>query len=147
MNQQDLRSTIQQDIKQSMLQRDSLKLETLRFVWSEIKNLEIDLKHELVDDEILNVLKREVKKRKDAIEQFRKGGRQDLVEEEAPKVEIIAKYLPEQVSETEISAVIEASMNEANQDFGSLMREVMGKLNGQADGSVVSRLVRQALEK
>ena len=140
-----LRQQIQSDIKEAMIKRDSQTLETLRYIWSEMKNLEIDLKNELEDKELSLLIKREVKKRKDAIEQFIKGGRQELADQEQTKVALIIKYLPEQMSEIEISEVIDSCMTDPIQDFGSLMKAVMVKLKDKADGATVSRLVKQKL--
>ncbi len=81
-----LRQQINDDMKQAMKDRDAVKLETLRFVWSEIKNAEIDAKHELDEEEVTLLLQREVKKRNESIEQFKSGGRVDLADDEVEKV-------------------------------------------------------------
>lgn len=140
-----LRSKIQADIIQAMKQKDSLTLETIRYVWSEIKNAEIDAKHELNDDEITSLLIREVKKRQDAINLMRQNQRPELADADTVKLKIIQAYLPEALSTAEIETVVDQILATGNQDFGSCMKAVMEKVRGQADGKLVSQIVKAKL--
>jgi uncharacterized protein len=139
-----LREQIYDEVKAAMKAREGERLETLRFVWSEIKNVEIDAKHELSDEEVIALLRREVKKRKEALEQYRGAGRHDLVEQEEKQLKIIEVYVPQMMNEEEVRRVIDEEVGE-EKDFGRAMGKVMGKLKGKADGAIVQRLVRERL--
>lgn len=140
-----LRQQIHDEMIAAMKAKDAKKLEAVRFVWSEIKNTEIDAKHELSDEEVVTLLKREVKRRKEALEQYTKAGRQDLIDKETGQLAVIETYLPAQMSEADIEKIIDEVMAEGMHDFGQVMREVMGKLKGKADGATVSRLVKNKI--
>ena len=90
-----LREQIYEDVKSAMKARDAVKLETVRFVWSEVKRIEIDAKHELSDEEIVDLLRKEIKRRKDAIEQIKAGGREELVAHEQQQLTYIEAYVPQ----------------------------------------------------
>ncbi|MDD2731903.1 MAG: GatB/YqeY domain-containing protein [Candidatus Pacebacteria bacterium] len=106
-------------------------------------------KSELIDEEIINVIFSEVKKRKDAILEFEKGKRNDLIEKEKAEIKILEKYLPEQISEEEIKKIVEEAVRKTGasqiKDMGRIMAEVMPKLKGKADGSIISKIVKEAL--
>ena len=140
-----LRDQIYNDVRTAMKNQDAEKLETLRFVWAEIKNAEIDAKHELSDEEVTKLLRTEVKRRKDAIEQFQKGGRKDLAEAEKDKLQIIEGYLPELMSREDIEKVTDEVIANGANDFGVVMGQVMGKVKGKADGKVVVEVVKDKL--
>lgn len=140
-----LRQQIYDDLKQAMKDKDALKLETLRFVWSGIKNVEIDAKHELSDDEVVKLLRTEVKRRKEAVEQFKKGKREDLADQEVRKLEVIEGYLPQLMSKEEVLNVVEEVIADGGDDFGVVMGKVMGRLKGKADGSLVRDMVKEKL--
>ena len=140
-----IRQKIYDDMKQAMKDREVVKLDTLRFVWSEIKNAEIDAKHELNDDEVVALLQKEVKKRKEAIEQFNQGDRKELADEETAKLQIIEEYMPEMMSGDDIEKVIQEIVDGGVTDFGAVMGQAMGKLKGKADGKVVAEVVKETL--
>lgn len=141
-----LMQTIREQIKAAMRSKEAVKLDTLRFVLSTLKYKEIEVQRELTDDEILDTLGKEVKKRRDAIALFAQSGRTALVAEEEEKLAIILELLPAQMSQTEIESVIDdeiAVVGTAN--MGMLMKAVLAKVKGRADGKLVSDLVRQKI--
>lgn len=141
-----LRAKIYEQLISAMKAQEKVKLEALRYLWSLIKNVEIDAKHELTDEEVMKVIGSEVKKRKESIEQIRGGGREELAQEEEAKLKVLQEFLPEQMGEEEISALVNQIIGEsAEKDFGSIMRQVMAKAAGKADGRTVSEIVRQKL--
>ncbi len=144
-----LKEEITTGIKTAMKAGDKPRLQTLRFLLSAIKNKEIEKREELSDAEILQVISTSVKQHKDSIEQFRKGGRDDLADQEAAELEILAGFLPEQLSEAEIKDVVAVTATEVGansmKDMGGLMKAVMAKLKGKADGKLVQEMVKQRL--
>ena len=141
-----LRETILAGIKEAMRNRDQVRLDSLRFVWARAKELEIDKKLELSDVEIETLVAREVKARREAIDQFQSAGREDLVLEEDKKLAVLVALLPEQLTENELLQMIERVMSETeNANFGVVMGKMMGLVKGKADGSVISRLVKSKL--
>jgi uncharacterized protein len=140
-----LKTQLTEDMKQAMRDRASMKLNTIRFLLAALKNWEID-NGEQDDAGVQKIIAREVKKMKDAIEDFKKGGRQDLVDEELQKIEIMEAYLPKQMGEAELQQIVSEVVSSSEQkDFGSVMKAVMAKVQGQADGGRVSALVKSAL--
>lgn len=126
-----------------MKARDQKRLDALRYVFSQIKNREIDLKHELTDDEATKLLTTEAKRRRESIDAYQKGGRKDLEEKERYELSVIEEYLPKQLSDEEILALIlEVKSTNPNADFGMLMRTIMSKIGGQTDGARVAKMLR-----
>lgn len=129
--------------------KDKLRLTTIRLVRAEIKNREIALRHDLNDDEILKLLGTMVKQRKDSIEQFKKGGREDLVAKEEQELEILNAYLPEPMDAVEIEHIVKTVIAEtgaeSKKDMGKVMQAVMAKVAGRADGKEVNRMVSSLL--
>lgn len=147
-----LKEKISADFKQAFKEKDLQKKSVLSMLQSEIKNKEIDLgkKEEgLSDEEVLAVLGRAVKQRKDSIEQYRSGGREELAVQEQSEVEILMAYLPEQISEEEVEKVVKeviaATGASTKADIGKVMGQAMGRLKGQADGNVVRQKAEQLL--
>ncbi len=140
-----LKNQLTEDMKNAMRARDSLRLNTIRFLLSIIKNWEID-NGEQDDAGVLKLIASEVKKMKDALIDFEKAGRQDLVSEETSKVAILEAYLPQQLSEEELmKLVVEAKRGTEGANFGEVMRAVMAKVAGRADGGRVSAAVKQLM--
>ena len=141
-----LRTQIADEMKVAMKARDADRLSVLRFMWSEIKNREIDAKHELSDAEIIEILRREVKRRTESIEQFLTAGRTDIVEKEQLELKIIDGYLPLQMDKAAVEAIVDGVLATlSDRDFGHVMRAVMAETKGQADGKLVSEVVRQKI--
>ena len=144
-----LKKKIMEDMKEAMKAKDMLKVSVLRLLNSEIKNKEIDKKGELSDDEILAVIQKAVKQRKESIEQYEKAGRSDLAEKEKKELEILESYLPKPLSEEELNALIDEVIKEVGatsvKDMGKVMQAIMPKVRGRADGKLVNQLVRSKL--
>jgi len=129
--------------------KDKIRLSALRMLKSGLHNREIDLKRELGEAEFLQLLSSMVKQRKDSIEQFAKGGRTDLVEKEEAELKVIEEFLPAQLSETELDAAIADAVREVGaegvRDMGKVMKVLMPKLTGRADGKAVGEKVKARL--
>ena len=128
---------------------DKIRLSALRMLKNGLHNREIDLKRELTEAEFLQVVSAMVKQRKDSIEQFEKGGRPDLVEKEKAELRVIQEFLPEQMSEAELDAIIVDAIRETGaagiRDMGKVMKALMPKVAGKADGKAVGEKVKLRL--
>lgn len=137
------------DLKTAMKAKDKEKLSTLRMLQAAIKNKQIELGKEISDDEISQIVLKEIKQRKDSIDQYKKGGREELAQKEQSEIEILEKYMPEQLSKEEIKKVIDNTIQKINaegpQDMGKVMSATMSELKGKADGSTISQLVKDSL--
>jgi len=144
-----LLDTINNDLKAAMLSKDVVTRDTLRMLISDIKRFEIDERIEADDVKISNLINKNVKQRRDSIEQFKNGNRDDLVATEEEQLNVILKYLPKQLSEQEIQELIQegiVSVSAKNmQDMGKLMGHLKPKFEGKADMSIVSKLVKELL--
>ena len=145
-----LEEKILEDYKQALKAKDAEKVSTISFLRSQMKNLAIDKRQNaLTDEDVISVLRKLVKQRRDSIEQFKAGNRQDLVEKEAKELEILVAYLPQQVSDEKMKEIIEEVVKATGatsiQDMGKVMKELMAKFAGRSDNKLVSELVRQRL--
>ena len=138
-----LRDDVMNQMKQAMKEKNAVRLSAIRYLWSEIKNAEIDSKVELDDEAIHAVVMKEVKKRKDGIAQLQEAGRD--VAEEVAKLEVLEEFLPEMMSEDDIKKAIDEVVSSGADQFGAVMGQVMSKLKGKADGSLVQKLVKEKL--
>ncbi|TYS68791.1 GatB/YqeY domain-containing protein [Sutcliffiella horikoshii] len=137
------------DIKQAMKDKDKEKLSVLRMVKSSIQNESIKHGRDLSEEEELTVLSRELKQRKDSLQEFDKAGREDLVHKLQGEIAIVEHYMPEQLSEDDLSAIVQQTIADVNAtskaDMGKVMGALMPKVKGKADGSLVNKLVQQHL--
>tara|TARA_B100001115_G_scaffold158912_1_gene132356 strand:+ start:2690 stop:3313 length:624 start_codon:yes stop_codon:yes gene_type:complete len=144
-----LLDTINQDLKAAMLGKDVVTRDTLRMLIADIKKFEIDEKVKADDAKISNLINKNVKQRRDSIDQFKNGGRDDLVATEEEQLNVILKYLPEQLSEKEIHKLVQdaiaAVSAEGMGDMGKLMGYLKPICEGKADMSIVSKLARELL--
>lgn len=145
-----LEEKIMEDYKKAMKDRDALKVSTLSFLRAQLKTLAIDKRHDVLDDaDVISVLKKLAKQRRDSIGQFKAGNRQDLVEKETKELEILMSYLPQQVPEEKIKETIEEVIKATGasgvQDMGKVMKELLSKFAGRSDNKLVGELVRQRL--
>lgn len=142
-------SQIQEDLKKAQFERDEVKVGTLRLLLSELHNMEIQKQTGLSEQDIMLALQKEVKKRKEAVEGFRAGGREDQAQKEEAEAKILESYLPEQLSNEELTQIVDQAINKVGAkslaQMGRVMSEVMARVKGQADGGAVSNLVRQKL--
>ena len=144
-----MRNNLLNDLVSAMKNQDKETLSVLRMVKGAIQLEEINLKHELTDDEFIGVVSKQIKTRKESIVEFEKAGRTDLVEQTSKEIEILNKYMPEQLSEEEVLKVIDEAFNEikpqAQSDMGKLMGFVNPKLKGKADMGFVSKTIKERL--
>lgn len=143
-----LQTKIEEALKKSLKEGEVERVSTLRLLLSKIKNAQIEKKGDLSDDEVLVIIKREVKERDEAIGLYKKGKRDDLVKKEKAEKKILQQYLPKQASDEEIEKTIDEVLKELpeNPNFGQVMGRVMGELSGKADGKRVSALVSGKLK-
>ncbi|MBU1033022.1 MAG: GatB/YqeY domain-containing protein [Patescibacteria group bacterium] len=137
---------IDNDLKNAMKERNELVLSTLRMARSALKNQQIELQHELTDDEVAKVLRTMVKQYSDACNDFKSAGREDLAERQGAEIEILQQYLPAQMSETELETICKRIIEEqggTSEKIGQLIGSVMKEVAGRADGN----RIRQILEK
>jgi len=146
---------IKEDLNEALKSGDTLRISVLRMVLSSLHNKEIEKKGknqspELTEEEIIEVLKREAKKRKEAIETYLKGNRNDLADKEKKELEIIIAYLPKQLSEEEIKKIVQEAIQklgaQSKKDFGKVMGFLMKELKGKADAGLVSQIVKESLQ-
>ena len=143
------KTKIEQDMVAAAKAKDRISLSALRMIKTAVHNREIDLKRELSEAEFFQVLSSMVKQRKDSIEQFAKGGRADLVEKEESELKVIHSFMPAQMSEEDVNREIRQAIAETGavsvKDMGKVMKVLMPKLTGKADGKAVGEKVKAAL--
>lgn len=149
MSDTSLKLRITDDVKTAMRNKDRDRLATLRLITAAIKQKEVDERIELNDEQVISVLEKMIKQRKDSIEQYEKAGRTELADKEKAELAIIDEYMPAQLSEAEISAAIDAAIAETGASEMKEMGKVMGvlkpKLAGQADMGKVSQIIKKRL--
>ena len=141
---------IESDLKSAMKEKNEIKVSAIRMLKAAIKNKEIEKRVKaLTDDEIIDVVAKQVKQRRDSISEFEKGKRQDLVDKETKEISVLEYYLPARLSKEELTGIvqkiIQSSGAKTKADMGKVMKEVMAETKGKADGSEVSRLVSSLL--
>lgn len=145
-----LKERLMEDLKTSMKNKEKLRKDTITLVRAAIKQKEVDERIELDDNDILDILSKQLKEKKNAIEEFKKGNRQDLVEQANAEIEILLEYLPKQLSEEELSAIIQKVIEDYNIDspkkMGELMKYAMPLVKGKADGKLVSKIAQNLLK-
>lgn len=145
-----LSERLNDDMKQAMKNQDKFKLSVIRMVRSAVKNVEIDERKTLDDNEVLDILNRELKQRRDSLQEFEKAGRTDLAESVKAEIDILQDYLPQQLTEEEIKEIVQQTIQEtgasSKADMGKLMGALMPKVKGRADGKVVNQTVQQLLQ-
>ncbi len=144
-----LKEQLDADLKAAMRDKDTLKLSTVRMLKSAIKYREIELMKPLDDAGVLGVISSEIKRRRDSVEQYRAGNRQDLVDKEEAEIRILQGWLPAQLSQDELKALIDEAVKKVGaqgpKDMGAVMKEVQPKVQGRAEGKTVSELVKARL--
>lgn len=140
-----LRNKIQEEMKSALKAAQKDRLLSLRTIWNAVRNKEIDLKKDLDDEQIIGVINNLVKQTRDSLEQFQAGNRQDLVDKTKKEIDVLLSFLPQQLIENEINQLIEEAMRETSAavpaDMGKVMKALMPKIKGKADGKMVSKLV------
>lgn len=145
-----LKDQIPEDLKNALRSKNALELSVLRMLQSALKNKEIDKnKEELTDEDVVSVVGAEIKKRRDAAKEFEKVNRPDAADQEKAEIEILMKYMPEQMGEDQIRELVKKAVEETGaedmKDIGKVMKVLMPQTKGKADGSVVNAIVRQEL--
>jgi len=144
-----LEERLLEEMKQAMKSNDKLRLSTIRMIRSALKNKEIELRKSLEDEEVAKVIQAMVRKGEESVEQFQIGGRTDLVDKEKKEIEILKSFLPQPLSQEEILQIIDQSIQETQasspKDIGRVMKSVMPKIGGKADGKLINQLVKERL--
>ena len=160
-----LKEKIEEDLKRALKEKKERAISVLRLLKNAIflkekekrykiftqkkgiKEEELEKESQLLDEEIIEVISSEIKKRKEAILEFKKGKREDLVEKETEELEILKSYLPQQISEEEIQKLAKEIIEKVGPNFGAVMREMMQKVRGRAEGSLVSKIVKELISE
>ena len=147
----DLKESLLTAMKEALKAKNSLKLNTIRGLISEVKNREIDLRRDLEDDEIISIISSQIKKRKEASTLFDKGGRSDLSEKENQEITFLQEYLPEQVSEEDLrkrvkEVILELGVSDIK-DLGKVMKIIIPEFKGRADNGQIKNLVAEYLRQ
>ncbi len=144
-----LKSKLQDELKAAMKAKDALRKKVLRMALAEVKNIEIDKKEELEDSQILSILQKEVKSRRETIEGAEQANRPDLIEEAEAEIAILAEFLPEAMSEDELRTIVEETVAQVGatsmREIGKVMGALIPKIKGRADGGVANKMVREII--
>ena len=144
-----LKERLMADLKDAMKNKDKLRKDVITMVRAAIKQKEVDERVELDDADIENIISKQLKEKKSSIEEFKKGNRQDLVDQTNAEIEILLKYLPEQLSDEELKEIIKKIIDEneitSMKDIGKLMKNVMPLIKGKADGKQVNLIAKELL--
>jgi uncharacterized protein YqeY len=144
-----LREKIDADVKDALKSGAKDRLSTLRMLNAALKNKQIDKRRPLTEEEVVETVRSLIKQRRDSVEQFAKGGRQDLVDKESAEINVLETYLPQQLSREELEAmvrdVITSTAAQGAKDMGKVMKALIPLIGGRADGKLVSELVKNAL--
>jgi len=142
-----IKEQLVEEMKKALKEKNFIRLDTLRLSLSEIKNQEIEKRGQLSDEEIVHLLKKEVKKREESLVFFEKGNRPELIEKAHIEISVLQEFLPVQMSSGDIEALVEEVLSDSleNRNFGVIMKEVMIRGAGRADGKLVSSIVKKKL--
>ncbi|BCD60297.1 MULTISPECIES: GatB/YqeY domain-containing protein [unclassified Nitratiruptor] len=144
-----LKEQLQQDLKEAMKSKDTFKRDTIRFLMSAIKQVEVDTRKELSDEDVIKIIQKSVKQREEAASQYKEGGREDLYEKEMKEAEMLKNYLPKQLSddelESELKKIIEEVGATSMKDMGKIMGVATKRLAGRADGKRINQMVKKIL--
>lgn len=144
-----LKQEIEQDAKEALKSGDRERLSTLRLLLAALGNEEIARQKPLTDEEVVAIVQRQVKQRREAVEAYQKGGREDLAQKEGEEIKTLSKYLPQQLSEEELKKIVEEVRKELPEteknNFGKLMSQTMTRVKGKAEGNAVAKVVKELL--
>ena len=145
-----LKEKLQEDLKTSMKNKDTVKKSVITLIRAAIKQYEVDNRVELGDEEIIDIISKQLKQRNDALEEFAKANRDDLVSETEAEIKAIKEYLPQQLSEEELNEIVKATISEVGatsmKDMGKIMSVIQPKTKGRADGKLINKLVKANLQ-
>ncbi len=144
-----LEERVNEEMKQAMKAGDKLRLSTIRMIRSALKNKEIELRRKLEDEDVVKAIQGMVRRGEESVEQFQAGARMDLVEKEKKEIEILKSFLPQLLSREEIVKIIDEMIQETQasspKDIGKVMKSVLARIGGKADGRLVNQLVKERL--
>jgi len=145
-----LKEKLQEDLKSSMKNKDTVKKSVVTLIRASIKQYEVDNRVELSDDEIVDLIAKQLKQRRDSLVEFKKANRDDLVSETESEIEVLKEYLPQQLSEEELNEIVKATISEVGatsmKDMGKIMAAIKPKTKGRADGKLINELVKNNLQ-
>ncbi|MBS4535571.1 GatB/YqeY domain-containing protein [Clostridium sp. D2Q-14] len=145
-----LKIKLMDDLKLSMKNKDKVRKNSIIMIRSAIKQKEVDERIELDDNAILDIISKQVKQKRDSINEFKKGNRNDLVEQTQQEIDILMEYLPPQLSEEELETIVKKTIDEVGassmKDMGKIMGKVMPQIKGRADGSLVNKIAIKYLK-
>ena len=145
-----LKQKLQEDLKSSMKNKDAIKKSVITLIRSSIKQYEVDNRVELQDDEIVDLIAKQLKQTRDSREEFAKAGRDDLVSKAEAEIEVLKEYLPQQLSEEELNEIVISTISEVGatsmKDMKNIMSSIMPKVKGRADGKLINELVKKNLQ-
>ncbi|MDR0879267.1 MAG: GatB/YqeY domain-containing protein [Clostridioides sp.] len=145
-----LKQKLQDDLKTSMKNKDVVRKSVVTLVRAAIKQIEVDNRVELGDDEVVDVVSKQMKQRRDSLVEFQKAGRQDLIDQTEAEIEVLKEYLPQQLSDEELQEIVKTTISEVGatsmKDMGKIMSAIQPKVKGRADGKRVNELVRTNLK-
>ena len=145
-----LKQKLQEDLKSSMKNKDAIKKSVITLIRSSIKQYEVDNRVELQDDEIVDLIAKQLKQTRDSREEFAKAGRDDLVSKAEAEIEFLKEYLPQQLSEEELNEIVISTISEVGatsmKDMKKIMTSIMPKVKGRADGKLINELVKKNLQ-
>ena len=145
-----LKQKLQEDLKSSMKNKDAIKKSVITLIRSSIKQYEVDNRVELQDDEIVDLIAKQLKQTRDSLEDFKKGNRDDLVSQAEAEIEVLKEYLPQQLSEEELNEIVISTISEVGatsmKDMKKIMTSIMPKVKGRADGKLINELVKKNLQ-
>ena len=145
-----LKQKLQEDLKSSMKNKDAIKKSVITLIRSSIKQYEVDNRVELQDDEIVDLIAKQLKQTRDSREEFAKAGRDDLVSKAEAEIEVLKDYLPQQLSEEELNEIVISTISEVGatsmKDMKKIMTSIMPKVKGRADGKLINELVKKNLQ-
>ena len=145
-----LKQKLQEDLKSSMKNKDTIKKSVITLIRSSIKQYEVDNRVELGDEEIVDLIAKQLKQTRDSREEFAKAGRDDLVSKAEAEIEVLKEYLPQQLSEEELNEIVISTISEVGatsmKDMKKIMTSIMPKVKGRADGKLINELVKKNLQ-
>ena len=145
----DLKTTLQNDLKEAMKNKEAFKRDVIRFLMSALKQIEVDERKELTDEDIIKIIQKSLKQREDAMSSFKDAGRDDLYEKEMAEAEILKSYLPKQLSDEELTVVIQKHISALGitslKEIGKIMPVVLAECAGVADGKRINVLAKEIL--
>lgn len=146
-----LKKQLMDDLKSAMKNKDTIRKNTITLIRAAIKQKEVDEREEVSDEDVISIISKQLKERRDSLEDFEMANRDDLAENTRKEIDVLIDYLPKQLTEEEVGEIVSETINELNatsmKDIGIIMKTVMPKVQGRADGNMVNKKAREILNK